>query len=389
MDLVIRMSYGYGKKHAFLRKSDFQQVGVGKNHIKAELDHLQASKVLQIDGDIIQLNKNYDEWRVNLVKGFTTEKYNEILRRNLSGESIPEIGTLVPETGTKKVPKTGTDTASKPSDTKASEASKDILKKSKDKEIDRSMDGYPEMNLLMTPISKMLYYIMTKGSGTIASNMEEAALFRLLHEDKIPPADIKEGITVASNGDSSVEARSMPDTTSSGLSKRRQSQFSKDEKENSTRLEPEPKRFSQDVADPDSIRWNKWGSNWGERQIYSYEKRSTTKNNTERNRGIGGFGADGQAVANTNRAGSQKCHTPTIAETSESYPWTFGESGSVWSAQSRMGGDIDGFSDRLDRHRWPTGLGEPQHDWEPPRVATGVKNRVPRLKALGNAVVPA
>lgn len=37
--------------------------------------------------------------------------------------------------------------------------------------------------------------------------------------------------------------------------------------------------------------------------------------------------------------------------------------------------------------RWPSGPGEPQHDWEPPRVARGVKNRVNRLKALGNGQV--
>ena len=37
---------------------------------------------------------------------------------------------------------------------------------------------------------------------------------------------------------------------------------------------------------------------------------------------------------------------------------------------------------------WPAGPGE-QHPWEPPRIATGVKDRVARLKALGNAVVPA
>jgi DNA (cytosine-5)-methyltransferase 1 len=33
-------------------------------------------------------------------------------------------------------------------------------------------------------------------------------------------------------------------------------------------------------------------------------------------------------------------------------------------------------------------MGQPQYDWEPPRVATGVKNRAARLKALGNAVDP-
>lgn len=33
-------------------------------------------------------------------------------------------------------------------------------------------------------------------------------------------------------------------------------------------------------------------------------------------------------------------------------------------------------------------IGQPQCDWEPPRVATGIKNRTARLKALGNAVDP-
>ncbi|USG65193.1 hypothetical protein NDK47_24220 [Brevibacillus ruminantium] len=43
----------------------------------------------------------------------------------------------------------------------------------------------------------------------------------------------------------------------------------------------------------------------------------------------------------------------------------------------------------IDTPRWPAGIGQEQHEWEPPRVATGVKDRVARLKALGNAVVPA
>ncbi|MFM1655558.1 hypothetical protein ACI7RC_26195 [Brevibacillus sp. B_LB10_24] len=43
----------------------------------------------------------------------------------------------------------------------------------------------------------------------------------------------------------------------------------------------------------------------------------------------------------------------------------------------------------IDDPRWPAGPGEEQYEWEPPRVAAGVKNRVPRLKACGNAVVPA
>lgn len=36
---------------------------------------------------------------------------------------------------------------------------------------------------------------------------------------------------------------------------------------------------------------------------------------------------------------------------------------------------------------WPAGPGK-QHDWEPPRITTGTKDRGKKLKALGNAVVP-
>ncbi|RTZ38190.1 DNA (cytosine-5-)-methyltransferase [Paenibacillus polymyxa] len=62
--------------------------------------------------------------------------------------------------------------------------------------------------------------------------------------------------------------------------------------------------------------------------------------------------------------------------------------GAEWAAQSRLGGMLNGLPSRLDEHRWPAALGQDQYDWEPPRVATGIKNRVGRLKALGNAVNP-
>jgi DNA (cytosine-5)-methyltransferase 1 len=53
-----------------------------------------------------------------------------------------------------------------------------------------------------------------------------------------------------------------------------------------------------------------------------------------------------------------------------------------------MGGVLNGLSDWLDGFRWPAGLGQEQFDWEPQRVATGIKHRAARLKALGNAVNP-
>lgn len=58
-----------------------------------------------------------------------------------------------------------------------------------------------------------------------------------------------------------------------------------------------------------------------------------------------------------------------------------------------------GLSYRMDRHkrvkradyhagRWPAGMGEYQHDYEPPRQIEGHKHRRERVTALGNAVVP-
>lgn len=57
-------------------------------------------------------------------------------------------------------------------------------------------------------------------------------------------------------------------------------------------------------------------------------------------------------------------------------------------AQPGLGGVSYGLPGGLDGPRWPAGRGEPQHAREPPRTAKGV-NRPGRLKALGNAVVPA
>ena len=52
-----------------------------------------------------------------------------------------------------------------------------------------------------------------------------------------------------------------------------------------------------------------------------------------------------------------------------------------WAVESQLCRVDDGFSKRLDHHQWDS-------EWEGvPRVATGVKDRVNRLKALGNAVV--
>lgn len=58
--------------------------------------------------------------------------------------------------------------------------------------------------------------------------------------------------------------------------------------------------------------------------------------------------------------------------------------------KSRLDRATDGLPAWLDKPRWPAGQGTYQHDWEAPRtIGKGIDpNRVSRIKALGNAVMP-
>ena len=99
LDLIIRASYGCGKKFAYLKLSDFEVVGIYKSHIKKELEHLIRTKVIFMDGERISLNKDYDQWRVSLNKTSSQDKLSEILRKNLSGE-VTKTVTKVTKTVT-------------------------------------------------------------------------------------------------------------------------------------------------------------------------------------------------------------------------------------------------------------------------------------------------
>ena len=90
--LVIRLSYGCGRKYAILRKADFGVAGIDKSDIKKELALLVESKVLVIDGDRISLNKDYDRWRISLVRAGSREEFKKILQRNLQEKTVLPTG---------------------------------------------------------------------------------------------------------------------------------------------------------------------------------------------------------------------------------------------------------------------------------------------------------
>jgi DNA (cytosine-5)-methyltransferase 1 len=111
-------------------------------------------------------------------------------------------------------------------------------------------------------------------------------------------------------------------------------------------------------------------------------------------------------VAHTNGERCTKFFTPTISEGLGQHSGgnhAGRAHGARRATQSRMGrgvdelptemdgrgmNPLDALKDFIDSYPQPALMGQPQYEWEPPRVATGVKNRAARLKALGNAVDP-
>ncbi|MCY9758943.1 DNA cytosine methyltransferase, partial [Paenibacillus alvei] len=179
------------------------------------------------------------------------------------------------------------------------------------------------------------------------------------------------------NSRSSCSSENVANATVEGFSQRRQSRLTPPGTETESRMEPESKRCCETLANTQSIRRD-YGND-GEN-----ERTSNREINTFANTSLSSI----KVMANTSSPGQQKLHSTSITGRTGHSSGGANKRGAEWTTQSGLGGVLNGLSTWLDGYRWPAALGQPQHDWEPPRVATGVKDRVGRLKALGNAVNP-
>ena len=114
----------------------------------------------------------------------------------------------------------------------------------------------------------------------------------------------------------------------------------------------------------------------------------------ERDRGMpardrrGGF-AD-CSMEHTGRAGCEK-HNPAAVTGGKGYlAGRPDPDEGTGTAQSGLGGVLDGISARLDKQmsRWPAWRGMEPYSWEPPRTAVGVRELTRRIESLGLSVVP-
>jgi len=95
LDLILRLSWGCNKKYAIIpRQRDFETIGIGESHIKAELVWLTQSRIIVIDGDSYSFNKDFDQWQVSRVMPFMPDKLTELVSLNLNGHH-PELTTTV------------------------------------------------------------------------------------------------------------------------------------------------------------------------------------------------------------------------------------------------------------------------------------------------------
>ncbi|ETT30692.1 putative prophage replication protein O [Paenibacillus sp. FSL R5-192] len=147
LKLVLRLSYGCQKKEAVIPLlKHFELCGVRIQDAKKEIVYLQQCKVIMWDGNqVYSLNKNYDEWRVNLVKEWDKDKFSELISINLSvkkvtksvtqksdqhPESYEKCNSGVTKSVNEELRKVEVEEGSNPCESKADGGSKDMFKDS-------------------------------------------------------------------------------------------------------------------------------------------------------------------------------------------------------------------------------------------------------------------
>lgn len=97
IDLIMRLSWGCGKKTCIIPKLvDFKIVGIYKSDIKRELQYLVEANVINWNRNTntFAFNKNFDSWKISIVRGFNFKKLSELISLNLSLQNTNQVSEL-------------------------------------------------------------------------------------------------------------------------------------------------------------------------------------------------------------------------------------------------------------------------------------------------------
>nr|WP_154957465.1 replication protein [Paenibacillus xylanexedens] len=147
LKLILRLSYGCQKKEAVIPLlKHFELCGLRIQDAKKEITYLVQCKVIYWDGkQVYSLNKNYDEWRVSLVKEWDREKFSELISLNIGNkkvtksvtpeseeneESYEKCNSEVTKSVTDELRKVEVEEASTPCESRGEGTSKDMFKDS-------------------------------------------------------------------------------------------------------------------------------------------------------------------------------------------------------------------------------------------------------------------
>lgn len=203
LEFLWRFSYGCRKKTAIVPKlKDFGMCGVAGNKATDELNYLVDCRVITWNRDTNHFGfiKDFDQWQVSPVKGFDRNRFNELLRLNLTNPDEAQNGNKPPEMG---------DNLPNQEET-SQKVSGAILPKRDEKEAENPCgskdEGTPKDSSLKTinnvVVSKTAiqevdeYYVMKRGKGFGISPEDMEDIVELLNKG-IPVEFIKKCIDQA------------------------------------------------------------------------------------------------------------------------------------------------------------------------------------------------
>lgn len=212
LDLILRLSWGCGQKSAVIpQMKDFELCGVRREHVTLEINQLVEMKVIIWDKNRNEysFNKDYDQWQVTPVSGWSMDRFNDLLSMNLIQSTVTKTVTGFPKmklSYRKKrvvdLPKGQSSQGSIPCGSRDEDALKASSLKQSFKELtttnDMSYPTFPEQPEEDShPVVQVeQHFVMRRGKGLTVNPIDLDEINKLI-KNGVPVEIIKQGIDKA------------------------------------------------------------------------------------------------------------------------------------------------------------------------------------------------